>query len=89
MTERELHSQVMRKLAPEADGLRLGCGWHTRDLSKPWIVVETPAGDSHPCASDLVNLRNYVRDGILEAGGSSAFYTCTDICDGVHPATGP
>lgn len=87
MTERELHSQTMRKLAPEADGLRLGCGWHTRDLNKPWIVVETPAGDSHPCASDLVNLRNYVRDGILEAGGSSAFYTCTDICDGIHQGT--
>lgn len=87
MSERELHSQAMRKLSPEADGLRLGCGWHTRDLDKPWIVVETPAGDSHPCASDLIRLRSHVRDGILEAGGSSAYYTCTDICDGVHQGT--
>lgn len=87
MPEHELHSHAMRQISPEADGLRLGCGWHPRDLDKPWIVVETPAGDSHPCASGLEELRSHVRDGILESGGSSAYYTCTDICDGIHQGT--
>lgn len=87
MSEPERHSQKMRRLSPEADGLRLGCGWHTRDLDKPWVVIETPDGDSHPCASDLIHLRTHVRDGVIEAGGSSAYYTCTDICDGVHQGT--
>lgn len=87
MIEIERHSQKMRMLSPEADALRLGCGWHTRDLNKPWIVIETPEGDSHPCASDLIHLRTHVRDGVIEAGGSSAYYTCTDICDGVHQGT--
>ena len=44
----ELTSQKMRKIAPEMDPLRIGCGWKKEDLSKPQIMIESTAGDSHP-----------------------------------------
>ena len=39
----ELISQKMRRLAPEMDPLRLGCGWTREDLDKPQIIVESTA----------------------------------------------
>ena len=82
-----LHSQEMRQRAPEADPLRLGVGWSEADLAKPWVLVETAGGDSHPCAVHLQTLAQDVRDGVLIAGGAVGRYDCTDMCDGVSQGT--
>lgn len=82
-----LHSQQMRRKAPEADSLRLGVGWSKGDLEKPWVLVETAGGDSHPCSVHLHGLAQDVRDGVLIAGGAVGRYDCTDMCDGVAQGT--
>ena len=48
-----LKSQRMRQLAPELDPLRIGTGWRPEDLSKPQIMIESTAGDSHPGSGPL------------------------------------
>lgn len=83
----DLHSQQMRKIAPEVDPLRLGCGWSQPDLGKPLVVIESSAGDSHPGSVHLDQLCSAVRDGVLSAGGRPARYTCTDACDGITQGT--
>ena len=83
----ELTSQKMRKLAPELDPLRIGCGWKKEDLSKPQIMIESTSGDSHPGSGHLPILVEEVRRGIFDAGGFGARYACTDICDGESQGT--
>ena len=83
----ELISQKMRRLAPEMDPLRLGCGWTREDLSKPQIIVESTYGDSHPGSAHLNQLVEAVLKGVHEAGGHGARYFCTDICDGESQGT--
>ena len=83
----ELTSQKMRKLAPEMDPLRIGCGWNKEDLSKPQIMIESTSGDSHPGSAHLPILVEEARRGIFEAGGFCARYACTDICDGESQGT--
>ncbi len=83
----ELISQKMRRMAPEFDPLRLGSGWAPEDLSKPQIIIESTAGDSHPGSAHLGSLVEEVRKGIAEAGGHGARYYCTDICDGESQGT--
>lgn len=83
----ELTSQKMRKLAPELDPLRIGTGWKSEDLSKPQILIESTAGDSHPGSGHLNLLVQEVRKGVQEAGGYGARYYCTDICDGESQGT--
>lgn len=85
--EKSRHSQQMRQIGPEIDALKLGVGWATHDLPKPWVLVETAGGDSHPCASSLQALANDVRDGVMESGGVVGRYDCTDMCDGVAQGT--
>ncbi len=84
---KEMTSQKMRKLAPEIDPLRIGCGWSLEDLGKPQIIIESTAGDSHPGSAHLMKLVEAVRRGVLEAGGYGARYFCTDICDGESQGT--
>ena len=83
----ELISQKMRKLAPEMDPLRIGCGWKKEDLSKPQIMIESTSGDSHPGSGHLPILVEEARRGIYDAGGFGARYACTDICDGESQGT--
>ena len=83
----KLASQQMRALAPELDPLRIGSGWKPEDLSKPQIIIESTAGDSHPGSAHLGGLVEEVRKGIAEAGGHGARYYCTDICDGESQGT--
>lgn len=78
----ELRSQELRKMAPEIDPLRLGCGWKLQDLSKPQIIIESTFGDSHPGSGHLLELVEKARKGVMDAGGFGARYFCTDICDG-------
>ncbi len=82
-----LMSQKLRQMAPELDPLRIGTGWKPEDLSKPQIIIESTAGDSHPGSGHLNILVNHVRQGVAEAGGYGARYYCTDICDGESQGT--
>ena len=68
----ELISQKMRTLAPELDPLRIGTGWKPEDLSKPQVIIESTAGDSHPGSGHLPILVEEVRKGVAEAGGYGA-----------------
>ncbi len=83
----KLTSQKMRQIAPELDPLRIGTGWKPEDLSKPQVLIESTAGDSHPGSGHLGLLAEQVRRGVREAGGFGARYYCTDICDGESQGT--
>ena len=79
----ELHSQKIRKLAPENDPLKIGMGWTVEDLDKPQIMVESTFGDSHPGSAHLNQFVEQAMKGIYDAGGRGARYFTTDICDGI------
>lgn len=80
---KELHSQEVRKLAPENDPLKIGMGWNVEDLSKPQVMVESTYGDSHPGSAHLNQFVEEAMEGIYEEGGKGARYFATDICDGI------
>lgn len=80
-------SQQRRAQAPEADALRMGCGWDVADTDKPWILIESAQGDSHPSSVHLKQLMPFVEQGVFMRGGMPAQYTCTDICDGIAQGT--
>lgn len=82
-----LGSQQARAQAPEADALRLGIGWSRADLDRPYVLVESVAGDSHPGSVHLAALADAVRDGAVAAGAAVARYACTDMCDGIAQGT--
>ncbi len=79
-------SQLNRRNNPEVDPLLIGTGWTSEDLSKPQILLESTAGDSHPGSRHLDKLVQTAANGVYKAGGKPAVYTVTDICDGI--ATG-
>ena len=83
----ELNSQKWRRMAPEADPLRIGTGWSVTDLSKPQIFVESTFGDSHPGSGHLDKLVNAAMEGITEAGARGARFFTTDMCDGESQGT--
>jgi dihydroxy-acid dehydratase len=85
MTE-DLHSQKMR-WGPEVDPLRIGCGWEPDDLEKPWLLVESTSGDSHPGSVHLPQAVEAVRKGARESGLAVGRYCCTDMCDGIAQGT--
>ncbi len=72
---------------PEIDPLRIACGWEPGDLGKPWLLIESSAGDSHPGSVDLGRLVEAVREGALEVGLTVGRYFCTDMCDGIAQGT--
>lgn len=76
-----------RTASPEADSLRMGCGWGKKEVDQPWVLVETTSGDSHPGSVHLGELAKFTEKGVIAAGGSPAHYTCTDICDGISQGT--
>jgi dihydroxy-acid dehydratase len=80
-------SQQRRQLAPEADALRMGCGWSESDTDKPWVLIESSQGDSHPSSVHLDTVAESVAKGVLVNQGISATYSCTDICDGIAQGT--
>ncbi|MHB1390230.1 MAG: dihydroxy-acid dehydratase [Thermoleophilia bacterium] len=86
MMNEQLHSQKMR-WGPEVDPLRIGCGWEPEDLAKPWLLIESSSGESHPGSVHLPGLVDLVREGARAAGLAVARYSCTDICDGIAQGT--
>lgn len=77
-----MKSQLLRKLAPELDSLRLGSGWSIQELSKPQIIVESSYGHSHPGSAHLDQLVQAAGKGVKEKDARAANYYVTDICDG-------
>lgn len=80
-------SLLGRAQSPEADSLRMGCGWTRREADQSWILIETTHGDSHPGSIHLGDLAEFAEKGVIAQGGSPAHYTCTDICDGIAQGT--
>jgi dihydroxy-acid dehydratase len=80
-------SRQGRTQSPEADALRMGCGWGRRETDQAWIMIETTAGDSHPGSVHLGELAEYAEKGVTAGNGSPAHYTCTDICEGISQGT--
>lgn len=79
----EYRSQIVRRLAPEADPLRMGMGWSVPDLEKPQIMVASTWGDSHPGSAHLDGFVQKACDAVNEQGGRAARYFATDMCDGI------
>lgn len=86
MKRRVFHSQKMR-WGPEVDPLRIACGWKPEELERPWLLVESSAGDSHPGSVHLLESADAVREGASEAGLAAGRYYCTDMCDGIAQGT--
>ncbi|MHB8793633.1 MAG: dihydroxy-acid dehydratase [Thermoleophilia bacterium] len=86
MKPSKLHSQEMR-WGPEVDPLRIGCGWTPEELDKPWLLIESSGGDSHPGSVHLPGLVDEVRAGAQAAGLAAGRYFCTDMCDGIAQGT--
>lgn len=80
-------SRQERAKAPEADSLRMGCGWGRQETDQYWVLVETTHGDSHPGSIHLGELAEFVDKGIIANQGTPSHYTCTDICDGIAQGT--
>lgn len=72
---------------PEVDPLRIGCGWTPDELDKPWLLIESSGGDSHPGSVHLPGLVDEVRTGAQAAGLAVGRYFCTDMCDGIAQGT--
>ncbi|MHB8858448.1 MAG: dihydroxy-acid dehydratase [Thermoleophilia bacterium] len=81
-----LHSQEMR-WGPEVDPLRIGCGWTPEELERPWLLIESSAGDSHPGSVHLSGLVEGISKGAGNAGLAVGRYSCTDMCDGIAQGT--
>ena len=56
-----IYQPVLKALNLYWDPLRIGCGWKKEDLSKPQIMIESTAGDSHPGSGHLPILVEEVR----------------------------
>ena len=80
------HSQKLRKVNFQGDGLRAGTLWDQGDLAKPQILIDSAAGDSHPGSVHLGKAAEEVKLSVYEKGGKPAVYSVTDICDGVAMA---
>ncbi|MCK4594043.1 dihydroxy-acid dehydratase, partial [bacterium] len=76
-----------RDLAPEAVPLRLAAGMRPEEADRPWILVESSAGETHPGSSHLLRLSELCAGEVRRAGGAPYRCFCTDLCDGVAQGT--
>ncbi len=86
MKSSDLNSQRMR-WGPEIDPLRIASGWKPEELERPWLLVESSAGDSHPGSVHLLAKSEQVCEGARQAGVAAGRYFCTDMCDGIAQGT--
>lgn len=56
-------------------------------MDRPWLLVESSAGDSHPGSVHLLESADQVREGARKAGLAAGRYYCTDMCDGIAQGT--
>jgi len=73
----------MRRVASEADSLRIGAGWTEEELGLPQIMIESTMGESHPGSAHLKRLVDAARRSLRGSGARGAMYTVTDMCDGI------
>lgn len=73
--------------APEALPLRLGAGLPPSAAERPWVLVESHAGETHPGAAHLEDLSRELAAALLGAGLAPYRAHCTDLCDGVAQGT--
>lgn len=78
-----LKSQIIRKIAPEIDPLKMGMGWTVNDLEKPQIIIESTYGNSHPGSTHLDHFIEEAVKAVNTNGGKAARYYATDMCDGM------
>jgi len=76
-----------RDTAPEAVPLRLAAGLRPDEAGRPWVLVESSAGETHPGSSHLLRLSELCVEDIRRAGGAPFRCFCTDLCDGVAQGT--
>lgn len=69
--------------APEIEALRMGMGIAKDDLRKPYIVLESTYGDSHPGSFGLDRLVKVAERRFKERGLICGKFYTTDICDGI------
>ncbi len=86
MNKSRLHSQKSR-WGPEVDPLRIGCGWKPEELDRPWLLVESSGGDSHPGSVHLAGLADAAAGAARRSGLAAGRYFCTDMCDGIAQGT--
>ncbi len=77
----------LRESAPEAVPLRLGAGMRPDEADRPWILVESCAGETHPGSSHLLKLSEFCADEVRRFSGAPYRAFCTDLCDGVAQGT--
>ncbi len=70
-------------IAPEMEALRMGMDWTEDDFAKPYIIIESTYGESHPGSFGLDKLVSQAEQGIGSNGGKSGRFYATDICDGI------
>ena len=71
--------------ARKIDPLRIGCGWEPEDLGKPWLLIESSAGDSHPGSVHLAGTGGRcAQQGARRAGWQSAVIS-VPICVTASP----
>jgi dihydroxy-acid dehydratase len=78
-----LRSQKIRSLSAQVDSLHLGMGWSVEDLSKPLLMINSAAGETHPGSIHLNQLAQQAYYGVFETGGRPVSTTISDICDGI------
>ncbi|MCX7021318.1 MAG: dihydroxy-acid dehydratase [bacterium] len=76
-----------RESAPEAVPLRLAAGMRPDETGRPWVLIESSAGETHPGSSHLLRLSELCADEVRRAGGAPYRSFCTDLCDGVAQGT--
>jgi dihydroxy-acid dehydratase len=76
-----------RDAAPEAVPLRLGAGMRPEEADRPWILVESCAGETHPGSAHLLQLSELCAGEVRRAGGAPYRAFCSDLCDGVAQGT--
>ena len=81
--ETMLKSQSIRRLGPEIDPLWIGSGKSLNDLSKPQILIESTAGDSHPGSRHLFSVVDVIKNSVYASQAVPSVYTVTDMCDGI------
>lgn len=71
------------EIAPEIEALRMGMGFSKEDLKRPYVLIESTYGDSHPGSCGLDKLADIISETLYKDEITSGKFFSTDICDGI------
>ena len=71
------------EIAPEIEALRMGMGFSKEDLKKPYVMIESTYGDSHPGSCGLDKPADIISETLYKDEITSGKFFSTDICDGI------